>query len=138
MGPVSDPILATVYSFLGRLSHTGHVGAFTQMHRERDAPPFLTPVAVFAFSLSLSPNNSDRVGTALGHRHPPEVAERPALAAAVAHSARPRPMATPISCFLCFPSDTNTKFTTAVYTSVSLIRHRLQACLAINEGELLR
>ena len=33
-----------------RLPHTGHVGAFTERH----APPFLTLVAVFAFSRSLS------------------------------------------------------------------------------------
>ena len=55
-----------------------------------------------SLSLSLSPNYSDRVGTVLGHRLA-EVAERLAHTAAVAHSARPRPMVTPISCFQCFP-----------------------------------
>ena len=35
-----------------------------------------------------------------------EVAEHPALTAAAAHSARPRPVVTPISCFQCFPKST--------------------------------
>ena len=71
------------------------------LHTERHAPPFLTLVDVFASSLSL-PTTQTEQGL-YSATAPAEVAEHPALTSAVAHSARPRPMVTPTSCFQCFP-----------------------------------
>ena len=76
---------------------------FGPSHRDIHAPPFLTLVAVFAFSLSLFQllrKSWDSTRPPPPPRSPPE---RPALTAVAAHSARPRPMVTPISCFQCFP-----------------------------------